>query len=50
MLQSSLIYFINRDNAHLPDDGSIHKIPFLADEKARWRPPQGDTGSDGAFG
>jgi len=32
------------------DDGSIHKIPFKADEKARWRPPQGDTGSDGAFG
>ncbi|KAL9190944.1 hypothetical protein ACHAXT_000650 [Thalassiosira profunda] len=27
------------------DDGSVHKIPFQADEKARWRPPKGNTGA-----
>ena len=32
------------------DDNSVHKLPFRGDEKARWRPPQGNTGSDGAFG
>lgn len=27
------------------DDGSIHKLPFRGDEKARWRPPMGNTGA-----
>ena len=25
------------------DDGSTHKLPFRADEKARWRPARGDS-------
>ncbi|KAL3823252.1 hypothetical protein ACHAXA_011097 [Cyclostephanos tholiformis] len=27
------------------DDGSIHKLPFRGDDKARWRPPTGNTGA-----
>jgi len=27
------------------DDGTIHKIPFRGDDKARWRPPKGNTGA-----
>ena len=27
------------------DDGSIHKLPFRGDDKARWRPPKGNTGA-----
>ena len=27
------------------DDGSIHKLPFRGDDKARWRPPSGNTGA-----
>ena len=27
------------------DDGSIHRLPFRGDEKARWRPPSGSTGA-----
>lgn len=27
------------------DDGSIHKLPFRGDEKARWRPPAGNSGA-----
>lgn len=27
------------------DDGSIHKLPFRGDDKARWRPPIGNTGT-----
>jgi hypothetical protein len=27
------------------DDGSIHKLPFRGDDKARWRPPMGNTGT-----
>jgi hypothetical protein len=27
------------------DDGSIHKLPFRGDDKARWRPPMGNTGA-----
>ena len=26
-------------------DGSIHKLPLRGDDKARWRPPKGNTGS-----
>ena len=31
------------------DDGSIHKLPLRGDEKARWRPPQENTGMDSAY-
>lgn len=27
------------------DDGSIHKLPFRGDDKARWRPPMGNSGA-----
>eukprot|EP00985_Skeletonema_marinoi_P027479 scaffold22632_cov250-Skeletonema_marinoi.AAC.2 len=27
------------------DDGSIHKLPLRGEDKARWRPPMGDTGA-----
>jgi hypothetical protein len=27
------------------DDGTIHKLPFRGDDKARWRPPKGNTGA-----
>jgi len=27
------------------DDGSVHRLPFRGDEKARWRPPLGDSGA-----
>jgi hypothetical protein len=27
------------------DDGSIHKLPLRGDDKARWRPPMGNTGA-----
>ncbi|KAL7531712.1 hypothetical protein ACHAXR_004191 [Thalassiosira sp. AJA248-18] len=27
------------------DDGSVHKLVFRGDEKARWRPPMGNTGA-----
>ena len=25
------------------DDGEVHRLPFSADEKVRWRPPQSDA-------
>ena len=31
------------------DDGSIQKLPLRGDEKARWRPPQENTGMDSAY-
>lgn len=27
------------------DDGSIHKLPLRGEDKARWRPPMGETGA-----
>lgn len=27
------------------DDGSIHRIPLTGEQKARWRPPMGNTGA-----
>jgi hypothetical protein len=30
---------------HFPDDDSIHRLPFSADEKVRWRPPSSSSSS-----
>ncbi len=27
------------------DDGSVHRLPLRGEDKARWRPPMGDTGA-----